>query len=255
MHPLEIYKILPKTNCGDCPQKTCMAFAVYLKTNPEGLNGCKYLDQSRIDKIRSMLKVGDWRDELIGSLKREIQDIDLAKVAYDLGARIIDSGIEIRCIGKDYFIDKEGNITPEPYNKWISILLLHYIRNKGRGEFTGQWIAFSELKGGLVKSSTFQRDCEEPLRELFDSLGEKIDLYLERLGARPAPGFPAEKAWMIDLLPKVRALILYSKGDEEFPLSLKIVFDEITGNFLDVESIVFLFEGFVHTLTMLSRTE
>jgi hypothetical protein len=64
---------------------------------------------------------------------------------------------------------------------------------------------------------------------------------------------PADKAWMIDLLPRVRILILYSRGDEEFPSSLKIVFDRITGNFLDVESIVFLLEGLVHTIRSISR--
>lgn len=55
---------------------------------------------------------------------------------------------------------------------------------------------------------------------------------------------------MIDLLPKIRILILYSKGDDEFPSSLNIVFDRITGNFLHVESIIFLIEGLIHTLRM-----
>ncbi|MFN3480249.1 MAG: DUF3786 domain-containing protein [Thermodesulfovibrionales bacterium] len=253
MNPLEIYKLLPRTNCGECSQKTCMAFAVYLKTGHEGINECRYLSPSTIERIRSMLNEGDWRDELLRSLKKEIQDLDVIKIGHEIGAVIRDNAIGIRCIGKDYLIDNNGNITPEPYNKWIGILLLHYIRNKGRGDFTGQWVSFSEFKGGLVKASTFQRDCEEPLRELFDVMNERIDQILQRLGGRPVSGFPAERAWMIDLLPRVRLLILYSKGDEEFPSSLKIVFDKVTGNFLDVESIIFLLEGFVHTLRMMAR--
>lgn len=252
MTPLEIYKLLPRTNCGECPQKTCMAFAIHLKTNHEGLNECRYLEPAAVSEIRSMLNEGDWRDELISSLKKEIQDLDIIKTGHDIGAIIRDGAIMIRCIGKDYLIDNEGNITPEPYNKWISILLLHYIRNRGRGDLTGQWMSFTELKGGLVKASTFHRECEEPLRELFDNLRE-IDLYLERLGGKPVSGMPAKKAWMIDLLPRIRTLILYSESDEEFPSSLNIVLDKATGNFLDVESIVFLFEGFVHTLRMMSK--
>lgn len=253
MNPLEIYKHLPRTNCGECPQKTCLGFAIRLKTDTEGLKDCRYLDPSKVSEIRSMLKKGDWRDGLIGSLKKEVRGLDISKAGVELGATIRDSSIEIRCIGRDYLIDNEGNITPEPYNKWISILLLHYIRHQGRGDLTGQWVSFSELKGGLVKSSTFQRDCEEPLRELFDDLGDRIDPYIERIGGSPVHGWPVDKAWMINLLPKIRVLILYSKGDEEFPSSLKVVFDRITDNFLDVESIVFLLEGFVHTLRMMSR--
>lgn len=253
MNPLEIYKLLPRTNCGECPQRTCMAFAIHLKTNPGGLNECRYLEPTTVSEIKSMLNEGDWRDELIRSLRKEIQGMDIVKTGHDIGAIIRDKTIMIRCIGKDYLIDNEGNITPEPYNKWISILLLHYIRNRGKGELTGQWMAFSELKGGLVKASTFQRDCEEPLRELFDVMNERIDRILKRIGGRPVSGFPAERTWIIDLLPRVRLLILYSKGDEEFPSSLKVVFDKVTGNFLDVESIIFLLEGFVHTLRMMAK--
>lgn len=253
MNPLEIYKLLPRTNCGECSQKTCMAFAVYLKTGHEGINECRYLDPSSIERIRSMLNEGDWRDGLLRSLKKEIRDLDIIKIGLGIGAVIKDKAIEIRCIGRDYLIDNNGNITPEPYNKWIGILLLHYIRNQGKGDFTGQWVSFLEFKGGLVKSSTFQRDCEEPIRELFDVMNDKIEESLKRLGGRPVSGFPAERAWILDLLPRVRILILYSKGDEEFPSSLKIVFDKITGNFLDVESIIFLLEGLVHTLRMMVR--
>ncbi len=231
-----------------------MAFAINLKTSREGLSECKYIHPSKVNEIQSMLKQGDWRDELIRSLKGELEDIDIVLAAPGLGARIRDDSIEIHCIGINYLIDKKGNIIPEPRNKWISILLLHYIRNKGKGEFTGQWMSFSELKGGLVKSSTFKRDCEEPLRELFDNLMDRINPYLEMIGARPISGFPADRAWMIDLLPKIRILILYSEGDNEFPSSLNIVFDRITGNFLDVESIIFLIEGLVHTLRMMSRS-
>ncbi len=253
MDPLEIYKRLPKTNCGECPQKTCMAFAIYIKTNPEELDKCKHVDSSKLAEIRGLLNKGDWRDELIASIKKEIQEIDISKAGPELGAVTSNNGMVIRCIGRDYLIDQDGNISPEPYNKWLSILLLHYIRTLGKGELSGQWVSFSEFKGGLVKASTFQRDCEEPLREMFDELGNRVELYLERIGGKRVSGFPADSAWVMDILPKVRVLLLYSKGDDEFPSSLNIVFDKITGEFLDVESIIFLLEGFVHTLRMMSR--
>jgi len=253
MNVLDLYKLLPKTNCGECPQKRCMAFAIRLKTDQDGLNECRYLSPERIEEIRSMLKEGDWRDGLIESLQREIQGLKLSEIGSNIGAIIRDQSIEIRCIGQDYIIDNNGKITPEPSNKWISILLLHYTRNHGKGDLTGEWASFSEFKGGLVKASTFERDCERPLKELFDELRERIDPIIERLGGSPINGMPADKAWMIDLLPRVRILILYSRGDEEFPSSLKIVFDRITGNFLDVESIVFVLEGFVHTIRSISR--
>jgi len=40
---LEIYKLLPKTNCGMCGEKTCMAFALKLTTGSKELSECKPL--------------------------------------------------------------------------------------------------------------------------------------------------------------------------------------------------------------------
>ncbi|HAM50233.1 MAG TPA: hypothetical protein DCP92_05890 [Nitrospiraceae bacterium] len=127
------------------------------------------------------------------------------------------------------------------------------MRTKGRGEFTGKWISFSELRGGFVKTSSFLRDCEEPLRRLMDENLKGVTVLLNRLGGHSVSGYPADAAWAIDLLPKVRSLILYRSADDDFPSSLTILFDSVTGQFLDVESIVFLCEGLVHTITGMLR--
>ena len=38
--PLEAYKYLPKTNCGECGEPTCMAFASKLVLGTARLNQC-----------------------------------------------------------------------------------------------------------------------------------------------------------------------------------------------------------------------
>ncbi len=43
--PLELYKYLPKTNCGECGEQTCMAFAVKVLTGEKGLGDCLALSQ------------------------------------------------------------------------------------------------------------------------------------------------------------------------------------------------------------------
>jgi hypothetical protein len=251
MNSLEIYKLLPKKNCGECVSKTCMSFALFLKTNPEAIDQCRYVEPANLGKLQSTLVQSDWRDELIGSLRREISGLDLEEIAKDIGGNIRDKRIIIRCIGVDYAMEKDGTIVPDGGNKWITILLLNYIRNMGKGDFTGKWISFSEMKGGFVKAASFIRECEEPLRELMDGNSEGVVAALEGLKARPVAGYPADHAWSIDLLPRVRCLIIYRSADEEFPSSLNILFDGITGQFIDVESLVFLCEGLVHTLTTL----
>lgn len=250
MNPLEIYKLLPKLNCGECAPKTCMSFAVFLGSNPDSLVQCRHIKQENFAAIQSLVAQGEWKDGLIDSHRDEVSKLNFEGIASDLGCILKEDALVVRCIGQEYSIGRDGTISPDTKNKWIKILLLHYVRNRGKGEFTGKWVSFSELKGGFVKSSSFLRECEEPLRELMDRDPGAISSMLERLGAAPVSGFPADHAWTMDLLPKVRALFLYRAGDEEFPSSMKILFDGITGQFLDVESLMFVCEGLIHTLTM-----
>ena len=253
MNPLEIYKLLPKLNCGECTPKTCMSFAVSLGGNPGSLAQCRHIKQENLDAIKSLLAQGEWKDKLIKSLMDEVSKLGLEEIAPDLGCCMRDDTLVVRCIGQEYSMGGDGTISPDTKNKWINILLLHYVRNRGKGEFTGKWVSFSELKGGFIKSTSFLRECEEPLRELMDQDPKGISSMVARLGAAPAQGFPADHAWTMDLLPKVRALFLYRAGDEEFPSSMKILFDSITGQFLDVESLMFVCEGLIHTLRMMRR--
>jgi len=39
---LDIYKILPKTNCGECGVPTCLAFAMQLATKKASIDACPY---------------------------------------------------------------------------------------------------------------------------------------------------------------------------------------------------------------------
>jgi hypothetical protein len=254
MNPLEIYRLLPRTNCGECVPKTCMSFAVSLPGNPDSLEQCKDIKPENIEGIRSLLVQSDWRDELVKSLADEVSKMNLRETASDLGCPLEGGDLVVRCIGQEYRIRGNGDIIPDTRNAWIKILLFHYVRNRGKGEFDGRWVSFSELKNGFVKASTFSRECEEPLRQILDGdLAGTVSL-LERLGASRAAGFSADYSWTMDLLPKIRTLILYRPADEEFPSSLKILFDGIADRFLDVESLVFIGEGLVHTIMKMGRS-
>ncbi len=43
LQPLELYKYLPKTNCGECGEETCIAFAARVLTGERRLDECKPL--------------------------------------------------------------------------------------------------------------------------------------------------------------------------------------------------------------------
>jgi ArsR family metal-binding transcriptional regulator len=48
---LEVYKLLPRTNCGDCGESTCMAFAARLASATAEPQECPALEPSARDQL------------------------------------------------------------------------------------------------------------------------------------------------------------------------------------------------------------
>lgn len=52
---MEIFKLLPRTNCGACGQSTCLVFAVRVSQGSQGLDDCPLLAQGTRQKLREYL--------------------------------------------------------------------------------------------------------------------------------------------------------------------------------------------------------
>ena len=53
---LDIFKLLPKTNCGECGVPTCMAFAMKLAAKNAELSACPYASDAAKEKIGAASK-------------------------------------------------------------------------------------------------------------------------------------------------------------------------------------------------------
>lgn len=246
---LGLYKLLPRTNCGLCTARQCLAFAVALAKGEADPDECPTL----LDEVRRELRggsgQGDWRESLLGELRKEVAALRFEVIAAGLGAGLKDGSLTIRCLGRDFLMGPDGTISATgPLSPWMQILLLLYVRTRGNAGVSGTWVAFTDLKAGLMKSASFARDCEEPLRVLFDRDPQPVEDALERLGGLRQEDTPAPVAWKIFALPRVPVLLLYWPHDEEFPSKIKILFDATADRFLDVESLTFLIEGLVKNI-------
>jgi hypothetical protein len=252
VNAIDLYKMLPGKNCGSCSQKACMPFAISLLQGTAVPSGCPLLSVDDIKKLEKSVTRSDWREDLIRSLRLKIRDIDLSSAAGNIGGTYRDGRLFISCLGREFAVTPDGEILSEGHiTPWISILLLHYIATNGKADLSGRWVSFSELRNGMVKASSFLREGEEPLKELFDRGIEDVSTALERLRARRCEGFPTPYAWNIFLLPKVPVMVLYWPEEDEFPSSVKVLFDQTADRFLDVESIIFLTEGLVKNIGMI----
>jgi len=252
MNVLELYKRLPRTNCGRCRHRQCMALAVALASGTATADECPELSEEGRSQIGSGSGQGDWRESLIADLRAEVAALRFGDVAVGLGAELMDGALAIRCLGRDFRVSPDGAIAAPgaagPVSPWMRILLLHYVRTRGAAPLAGRWVSFTELKSALMKSKSFARDCEEPLRGLFDRDAAGVERALERIGAAREPGTPAPVAWKLHALPKVPVLILSWPQEEEFPSKCKVLFDATADRFLDVESLTFLIEGLAKNL-------
>lgn len=246
MNVLELYRRLPRTNCGLCPERQCMAFAVALARGDAAPEACPSLPEAVREQLRGGSGRGDWREALIADLRKEVAGLRFEQIAAGLGAELRGNALTIRCLGREYLMGPDGAVTAAgPISPWMRILLLHYVRTRGSVPPAGAWVGFSELKSGLVKATSFARECEEPLRGLFERDPAGTERALERLGALRAVGTPAPVAWTLDALPRVPVLVLFWPGDEEFPAKLRVLFDATADRYLDVEGLTFLIEGLV----------
>jgi|GEM_PF-1266086 len=248
MNPIAIYKELPKTNCKKCGHSTCMAFSVAVAKGDETLNNCPFLDKAKIGTLNQTVKKADWRENLIRSLQEEIiKGMDIKSVAPGIGARVEEKDIKIFFLGRDFLVDfnleisAEGVVTP-----WEKILLLLYIKMQGKSELANKWVSFGELRGGYVKVEAIKKECEKPLTNLLKERFTEVEQILKHLGAQDESGHISDRAWKLFIMPKIPILIQYWASVEEFPPSVKILFDETAVSFLDIESLVFLGEGLVN---------
>ena len=248
-NPLEVYKILPKSNCGQCSVPTCMAFAAAVLMGKNKLADCPYIpsgiSESFAKKIAIHKSIAKNREEVVEQLKSNVSAIDLMSSAHRLGATIVGEKLAIKCLGKDFFIDPMGNITSEYHtHAWITFILLDYILHSQGGNISGQWVPFRELKKGAGMSPLFEQMCEKPLKQIADV---NTDLFKDLIyifsGDRSTNMFSSDISLILYPLPKIPVLICYWERDGELESSLHVFFDSTVENHLSVQAIYALGTG------------
>lgn len=241
MNPVELYKKLPRTNCGECRQKACMPFAFALLKGDVALADCPCLAQEEKADIAASLTKFDWREDLITNLMEDIKKIHLDEISQNLGAEYSDGKLHFKCFGRDVSVGSDGEIqSKRALTPWMRMLVLFYIKNGGHSGLSGKWVLHNELRGGMMKHKAFRRECEEPLRELFDCHLEKLSRMLDGCAARCPDEFATRNAWVVHVFPRLPILLLYWPPDVEFDSQVTIRFDSSADTCFDVEQLIFL---------------
>ena len=239
MNPLDIYKRLPRNNCGECPALTCMSFAVKLSKRELSASECPGLDEQSKKEIDAMLfDTGDWKERRTEELFNEISQINFSAIAEGIGAICEKDLLKIKYMGREIILSHSGFKTA--LGIWDKLLVLMYIKNSGSSLLSGKWTAFRDLKNGLIRASGFNAVCERSLAKIFEDDREELLNRLTAMGAEKVTGFSTEYSYVVHPLPKIPFLILLWPGEEDFGADCKALLDSTATEFLDVEALLYL---------------
>jgi hypothetical protein len=256
--PLEIYKLLPRSNCGKCRLPSCLAFAAALAAGTQGPADCPDLDPAAAARLGGGRPRREEREEeqaeFMEKLRHKMGQIDPAAAAPRIGASLRDRKLLIRSLGKDFSVDARGMVSSECHIiPWVEAPLLSYITHQTHTGITGRWLSFREFQGGIDWQGLFTSRCETPLRLLADAhpelLGDIIDLFQ----GRTIDWYQADIALVLHPLPHVPILICYQAPEDDLESVLNIFFDECCGVNLHIKSIFTLCSGLVQMFTKIAE--
>jgi hypothetical protein len=256
---MEIYKLLEKSNCRKCGEKTCMAFAAAIFMGKKELSQCPILSPEiakghKIQERKASAQEEDF-NRLVGQLKSKLKKLDLAERAKLIGATFDGRRLSLKIMGKDFSVDQEGKVYSDIHvNGWIYVSTLNYIIYCQGLPFSGNWVPLRELPGGLDWQRFFDQQCEKQLKKTADSYPDLFaDLIHMFSGKQIVDQFQSDVSVVLLPLPLIPMLISYWKSEEGMGSSLNLFFDDSAEKNLGMDGLYLLGTGLARMLEKLAQ--
>ncbi len=234
-----------------------MAFAALVFKGEKTLDSCPHIDRYLLEQFGqgTVKKTAPEQnqEEMLRQLKSKITGVDFPASAKRLGAQLVGDKLGVKCLGKNFFVDNEGNVDSECHiNPWLIMPLLSYIVSGKGNDLQDNWVTFAQLKEGMSWNRFFQKRCEEPLKQIADA-DERLFFDIAQVfgGIKLDENSSADWSLIMHPLPKVPFLIRYWNPEDDFESDLKLFFDESTDSNLTVEAIYLLTRGIVEMFKLI----
>jgi len=257
---VEIYKLLPKTNCGKCGLASCFGFAAKLASRQASPDDCATMTPEvraalREDNVNRPDSPGTVYEQVLESLRPKIRALDFQKTAPLFGADLTGpDSLEITFLNERYAVSKErvlDNEGKEP-RPWISILIYNHLCMPDPPKPAGEWITFGFIPASHAKDKAWIGHVEEEIAKHFAGNIDGLKNACDRLGGRPIEMSGShDAAFEFRFFPHYPVLLLFYDAvpDENFPAQCNLLLDKTAPRYLDIESMVVLGEEFAGRLT------
>ena len=258
---MEVFKLLPKTNCRKCNKPTCLAFAAAVFQGQISLGDCPYIDEDTLntyggENVKYESKAEQGYLEAMARLKEKIRQTDLEARAGLLGATFSNGRLTLKIMGKDFSVDTNGDISTDIHvNHWIAPPVLNYILSCQGRALTGTWVPFRELETSKDWARFFEHQCVKLFKKNADSSPSFFEDLIELFKGQPVENhYDADIALIIKPLPLLPILICYNKPEDGLESDLNLFFDTTADKNLPVENIYTLTTGLAKMFEKLAAT-
>lgn len=230
---MEIFKHLDKSNCRECGEKTCLAFAGAVYQARKEIRMCPKVDTEIVERYADAndkaTAAEAFVDEFMESLKTKLSAMDLAEAARRTGGRYAEGKLTLKVLGKDFGIDAKGNFRSDIHiNPWVAGPFLDYVVHSSGADPSGEWVSYRELKESQEFSYPFfKKRCEVPLKQIADNYTDFFDDLVHLFGGeKVAEQFESDISVVLRPLPKVPMMICYWRPEDELGSTLNLFFDK-----------------------------
>ncbi len=117
-------------------------------------------------------------------------------------------------------------------------MLLYYLLTADGAPLTGKWVSFADLPDGRMYNAAFQGYSGDEIVKQFGLDLEGFKSACSKAGGEPVDVGSA--SFVFQALPKVPLMLTYWLGDEDFPSSCKVLFDEFVSHYLPIDACAIL---------------
>ena len=224
---MEVFKLLNKSNCRDCNETTCLAFASKVFLGQKDLGDCPHIKVDK-DLPRNEPKASDLG---IPALWEKIRALDFREAAQRTGGRMDGERLMLRVLGKPLALDREGHFVTDIHAKpWMTKPILGYVLHSKGLALKDQWIAYRDIPGGREMEGLFMRRVVRPLKRIADTHSSLFEDLARLFSGKRADGLQgADIALTLYPLPLLPMTIGYWLPEEGMDSQLHIFFDASAG--------------------------
>lgn len=130
------------------------------------------------------------------------------------------------------------NDRDDPLPDFHLAMLLYYLVTADGTPLTERWVSFADLPDGRTYNAAFQGYSGDEVVKVFGLNLDSFKSACEKAGGRPVEVGSA--SYIFEALPHVPLMLTYWQGDEDFPSSCKVLFDESASHYLPIDACAIL---------------